>query len=60
MSEQDIIRRLDDMEYLAKRRHDEVIAKLAGIQANLIDQSGQAGLNVVLKELRDIKRTLST
>jgi hypothetical protein len=60
MSEQDIIRRLDDMEYLAKRRHDEVMAKLAAIQANLIDQSGRTGLTVVLDELRSIKRTLST
>jgi hypothetical protein len=60
MSEQDIIRRLDDMEYQAVHRHQEVMAKLASIQANLTDQAGRAGLNVVLGELRDIKRTLST
>jgi hypothetical protein len=60
MSEQDIINRLNDMERQATNRHKEVITKLAAIDRNLIDQSGRTGLNVVLDELRSIKRTLST
>lgn len=59
MSEQDIIRRLDDMEFQAGKRHAEVMGKLTAIQANLIDQAGRPGFNVVLEELRAIKRALS-
>ncbi len=59
MSEQDIIRRLDNMEYQATVRHQEVMRKLDAINANLIDQAGRSGFNVVLDELKAIRRLLS-